>query len=210
MPTRCRPTRQAAAEALPVLGYTVGSSIHSSIARQPHIMQIRDATPADIPAITLIFNDAVVNTTAIWSDTQVDEKNRQDWLAARRQLGYPVLVAVNGDQVLGYASFGDWRPFDGFRHSVEHSVYVHKEHRGEGLGVALMQALIPRARAVGKHVMVAAIDASNVGSIALHKKLGFDQVGHMPQVGTKFGKWLDLVFLQLTLDQRSDPDRLPG
>ncbi|MDT0357096.1 N-acetyltransferase family protein [Herbaspirillum huttiense F1] len=171
-------------------------------------MQIRDASPADIPGITLIFNDAVVNTTAIWSDKLVDDQNRQDWLAARRQLGYPVLVAVEGDKVLGYASFGDWRPFDGYRHSVEHSVYVHKDHRGEGLGVALMQALIPRARAVGKHVMVAAIDASNVGSIALHKKLGFEQVGHMPQVGTKFGKWLDLAFLQLTLDQRTDPDNI--
>ncbi|MBV8624943.1 MAG: N-acetyltransferase [Herbaspirillum sp.] len=171
-------------------------------------MQIRDAELADIPGITPIYNDAVANTTAIWNDTQVDDKNRQDWYAARRQSGYPVLVAVEDGKVLGYASFGDWRAFDGYRHTVEHSVYVHKDHRGQGLGVALMEALIARARALGKHVMVAGIDASNTGSIALHEKLGFTQVGHLPQVGTKFGKWLDLAFLQLTLDARTDPDRI--
>ena len=171
-------------------------------------MQIRDADLADIPGITPIYNDAVVNTTAIWNDTQVDDRNRQDWYAARRQSGYPVLVAVEDGKVLGYASFGDWRAFDGYRHTVEHSVYVHRDHRGQGLGVALMEALIARARALGKHVMVAGIDASNTGSIALHEKLGFTQVGHLPQVGTKFGKWLDLAFLQLTLDARTDPDRI--
>ncbi|KAF1045467.1 MAG: L-amino acid N-acyltransferase MnaT [Herbaspirillum frisingense] len=169
-------------------------------------MQIREADKADIPGVTVIYNDAVANTTAIWNETEVDEQNRQDWLAARRQSGYPVLVAVEGDTVLGYASFGDWRAFDGYRHTVEHSVYVHKDHRGKGIGDALMQALIAKARAIGKHVMVAGIDASNNGSIRLHEKLGFDHVGHLKQVGTKFGKWLDLAFLQLTLDQRSDPD----
>ncbi len=173
-------------------------------------MQIRDAELADIAGITPIYNDAVAHTTAIWNETLVDDRNRQDWLAARRQSGYPVLVAVAGGKVLGYASFGDWRAFDGYRHTVEHSVYVHKDHRGEGLGLALMEALIERARVLGKHVMVAGIDASNSGSISLHKKLGFEQVGYLPQVGTKFGKWLDLAFLQLTLDARMDPDRIGG
>lgn len=171
-------------------------------------MHIRDAGQADIPGITAIYNDAVVNTTAIWNETEVDHENRRQWLAARRQAGYPVLVAVDAgtDAVLGYASFGDWRAFDGYRHTVEHSVYVHREHRGRGIGEALMGELIGRARGLGKHVMVAGIDASNDGSIRLHEKLGFEQVGHLKQVGTKFGKWLDLAFLQLTLDQRADPD----
>lgn len=173
-------------------------------------MQIRDAELADIAGITPIYNDAVANTTAIWNETLVDDRNREDWLTERRQSGYPLLVAVADGKVLGYASFGDWRAFDGYRHTVEHSVYVHKDHRGEGLGRALMEALIARARALGKHVMVAGIDASNSGSISLHKKLGFEQVGYLPQVGTKFGKWLDLAFLQLMLDGRTEPDRIGG
>ena len=108
--------------------------------------------------------------------------------------------------MLGYASFGDWRAFDGYRHTVEHSVYVRSDRRGGGIGTALMRVLIARARALGKHVMVAGIEAGNAGSIALHERLGFERVGLMPQVGTKFGRWLDLAFLQLVLDARSDPD----
>lgn len=169
-------------------------------------MQIRDAVDADAPAIAAIYNHAVVNTTAIWNEVQVDAANRVGWMADRRRLGYPVLVAVDGDgTVLGYASFGDWRAFDGYRHTVEHSVYVRTDRRGGGIGKALMQALIGRARDIGKHVMVAAIEAGNQGSIALHEALGFRRTGLMPQVGMKFGRWLDLAFLQLILDDRPPP-----
>jgi len=127
----------------------------------------------------------------------------------RQKAGYPVLVAVNGAEgVLGYASFGDWRAWDGYRHTVEHSVYVRADQRGKGVGEALMHALIKRARRIGKHVMVAGIEARNAGSIRLHEKLGFEHVGHLKQVGTKFGGWLDLLFLQLILDERAEPDGL--
>lgn len=170
-------------------------------------MHIRNAIQEDIPGITAIYNDAVANTTAIWNETEVDEQNRVEWMAARLKSGYPVLVAADDDNaVLGYATFGDWRAFDGYRHTVEHSIYVRKDRRGEGTGEALMVALIEQARAIGKHVMVAGIEANNTGSIRLHEKLGFEHVGHLKQVGTKFGQWLDLAFLQLTLDQRTDPD----
>src|SRR6188472_581222 len=170
-------------------------------------MEIRDAGPEDIEGIAAIYNDAVARTTAIWNETIVDAANRRAWLADRQRAGYPVLVAVDGDgTVLGYASFADWRAFDGYRHTVEHSVYVRADRRGGGIGTALMEALIARARALGKHVMVAGIEAGNAGSIALHERLGFERVGLMPQVGTKFGRWLDLAFLQLTLDVRTDPD----
>lgn len=169
-------------------------------------MQIRDAVAADIPGITDIYNHAVAHTTAIWIERQVDTANRAAWLAERQRLGYPVLVAVgDGGAVLGYASFGDWRPFDGYSHTVEHSVYVRHDTRGQGIGEALMQALIARARALGKHVMVAGIDSENTASIRLHRKLGFAEVGLLPQVGMKFGKWLDLAFLQLVLDNRETP-----
>lgn len=168
--------------------------------------QIRDAGTADLDGILAIYNDAVQHTTAIWNDTPVDRANRAAWLAARAAAGFPVLVAVDAEgAVLGYASFGDWRAFDGYRHTVEHSVYVHRDARGRGTGHALLAALTGRARALGKHVMVAAIDADNLASLALHRRLGFAETGRMPQVGCKFGRWLDLVWLQLQLDPRATP-----
>lgn len=163
-------------------------------------MQIRDATPSDAEGIKAIYNHAVAHTTAIWNDTLVDTANRRQWLSDRQAMGFPVLVAVDADQVLGYASFGPWRAFEGFRHTVEHSVYVHPDRHGQGIGQALMKALIERARTQQIHVMVAAIEAGNSASIRLHQRLGFEQTGLMPQVGTKFGRWLDLAFLQLRLD----------
>lgn len=168
---------------------------------------IRAARDTDAARIAAIYNDAVEHTTAIWNDATVDAENRSAWMRGRATDGYPVLVAADSEgEVLGYASFGDWRAFDGYRHTVEHSVYVRADIRGAGIGRRLMEALIAEARALGKHVMVAGIEAGNLGSIALHEKLGFVRVGSMPQVGTKFGRWLDLVFLQLTLDTRERPD----
>lgn len=171
-------------------------------------MEIRDAGMQDIDGITAIYNDAVEHTTAIWNETTIGSSNRRAWLADREKAGYPVLVAVDaaGD-VLGYASFGEWRAWDGYRHTVEHSVYVRADQRSNGIGKALMLALIDRARAVGKHVMITGLKANNRGSIKLHEQLGFEHVGHMKEVGTKFGNWPDLVFLQLMLDGRTIPDQ---
>ena len=166
---------------------------------------IRDATEHDLPAIRAIYNDAVLNTTAIWNEQPVDLANRQAWFSARQAQQYPILVAVDNDEVTGYASFGDWRPFEGFRYSVEHSVYVRNDQRGKGLGPRLMQALIERARSCGKHVMVAAIESGNLASIRLHERLGFSVTGQMAQVGTKFGRWLDLTFMQLLLNPGAQP-----
>jgi phosphinothricin acetyltransferase len=164
---------------------------------------VRDATTADLPAVLAIYNDAVANTTAIWNDNLVDLANRQAWFDLRADQGYPILVAENASgEVVGYSSFGDWRPFDGFRHTVEHSVYVRNDQRGQGIGPRLMTVLIERARACDKHVMVAAIESGNLASIRLHERLGFLTTGQMPQVGTKFGRWLDLTFMQLMLEQR--------
>ncbi len=171
-------------------------------------MDIRDATEADLAGIMAIYNHAVAHTTAIWNETEVDLANRALWLADRQRAGYPVLVASRDGEVLGYASFGDWRAFEGYRHTVEHSVYIRADQQGAGLGRALMEALIARARGMGKHVMVAGIEAGNAGSIRLHEQLGFVHAGFLPQVGTKFGRWLDLSFLQLQLDTRDAPDTI--
>ncbi len=168
-------------------------------------MDVRDAVEADVEAITAIYNDAVANTTAIWNDTVVDVANRSAWLADHHRQGRPVLVAVSGTgEVLGYATFGDFRAFDGYRHTVEHSVYVRTDRRGGGIGSVLMRELIVRARRSGVHVMVAAVEAGNVGSIRLHEKLGFAPAGVLHQVGTKYGRWLDLAFLELVLDGDAD------
>lgn len=170
-------------------------------------MIIRDALETDLPDILAIFNDAVRSTTAIWMDNEIDLANRQAWFAARAQQGYPILVAESpAGKVVGYASFGDWRPFDGYCHTVEHSVYIRADQRGNGLGPQLMAALIERAKACDKHVMVAAIESGNAVSIRLHERLGFVTTGQMPQVGRKFGRWLDLTFMQLILTpERSAP-----
>ena len=174
-------------------------------------MEIRDARPDDAAEIAAIYNHAVAHTTAVWNNHQVDAENRRAWMADRQRAGYPVLVVTGDDgAVWGYASFGDWRAFDGYRHTVELSVHVRADQRGAGLGRALLMALIARARASGKHVMVAGIEAGNIGSIRLHEKLGFEQVGLLHEVGAKFGTWLDLAFLQLRLDQRQRPDDSAG
>lgn len=166
-------------------------------------MEITDATDDHIPGIRDIYNDAVENSTAIWNDCKVDSDNRRVWLADRARAGYPVLVAIDSDnKVLGYASFGDWRAWDGYRHTVEHSVYVRADKRGNGIGKLLLMALIDRARRIGKHVMVAGIEAENLASIRLHERLGFELAGTLKEVGAKFGTWLDLTFLQLKLDSR--------
>lgn len=167
-------------------------------------MLIRAAIQDDLPIICDIYNDAVANTTAIWNDTLVDVANRTAWLKARTDAGYPVLVAVSDDgDVIGYASFGDWRAFDGYRHTVEHSVYVHKDRRGGGIGRELMVALIAEAERLGKHVMIAGIESENAASIRLHAQLGFEDTGRLREVGTKFGRWLDLTFMQLVLQTGS-------
>ena len=163
-------------------------------------MMIRPATEQDIPAITAIFNEAVANSNAIWTEKQDSEAERLAWMKARLALGYPVLVAAEGPVVLGYGTFGDFRAFPGYRYSVEHSVYIHADHRGRGLGRVIVDELVAAATALGKHVMIAGIDGGNPASLRLHAQAGFVAVARMPEVGRKFGRWLDLVFMQRLLD----------
>ncbi|HMN73741.1 MAG TPA: N-acetyltransferase family protein [Rhodoblastus sp.] len=162
-------------------------------------LAIRDATAADAAAICAIYNHAVRETTAIWNDVEVDAANRAAWLAERQGAGFPVLVAERAGALAGYATYGPFRPHDGYRFTVENSVYVAETARGGGVGRALMEALVARARKAGLHAMIAGIEAENASSIRLHASLGFVEAGRLPQVGTKFGRWLDLLFMQLTL-----------
>lgn len=168
-------------------------------------MIIRTATAADAQGLAEIYNHAVENTVAILNETLVDAGNRAAWVAQRQGDGFPVLVAEEDGRVIGYASYGPWRPFHGFRETVEHSVYVRDGQRGKGLGRQLMRALIDQAKSDGLHMMVAAVTAGNDASIRLHEALGFEVTARMPQVGQKFGDWLELIFLQLRLDDRPSP-----
>ena len=163
-------------------------------------MLLRDATQADLPAILAIYNDVSATSNAISTETPATLEDRAAWLAMRATQGYPVLVADDGGHIAGFASFGDFRPYPGYRHTVEHSVHVHRDWRGRGVGSLLVEALCVRAAALGKHVMVGAIDGANAASIGMHEQLGFEEVGRMPEAAIQRGQWLDLVFMQRWLD----------
>ncbi|WGR95152.1 N-acetyltransferase family protein [Bradyrhizobium sp. ISRA443] len=168
-------------------------------------MTILPATEHDIPAITAIYNEAVANSNAVWTEKQDTEAERLAWMKARQALGYPVLVAAEGSTVLGYGTFGDFRAWPGYRYSVEHSVYIHADHRGRGLGRLIVNELVAAATVLGKHVLIAGIDGGNQASLRLHAAMGFVEVARMPEIGRKFGRWLDLVFMQRTLDTPGAP-----
>lgn len=164
-------------------------------------MIIRAAVATDLPQILAIHNEAIANTTANWDERPVDLANRQQWFDSQRQAALPVLVVDLDGVVAGYAYYGPWRPRTGYRHTMENSVYVHVDHHGRGIGTALLAALVEHATDDPEvRCLIAAIEASNAASIALHAKHGFVEVGRFPHVGVKFGRWLDLVCLQLTVD----------
>ena len=159
---------------------------------------VRPATEADLPAILEIYNDAILHTTAIWREEVFDLDNRRKWFSEREASGYPVLLAEEDGSIVGFGSFGDFRTYNGYRFTVEHSVYTAEAVRRRGVASALIAALIERAQALGKHVMIGGIASDNHASLALHAKLGFTETARMPEVGFKFGRWLDLVFMQKT------------
>ncbi|MEF2976759.1 GNAT family N-acetyltransferase [Subtercola sp. YIM 133946] len=165
-------------------------------------MLIRRAADADLPQLLAIHNHNIEHSTAIWTDTLATLGERRAWLAAHRSPGQLAIVAAEGDTVLGYATYGPWRAKEGYRFTVENSVYIRADRTGEGLGQALMEALIAEAKTAGFHVMIAAIEAGNASSIRLHERLGFTDSGTVEGVGIKFGRWLDLKHMRLALDQR--------
>ena len=158
-------------------------------------------------AILDIFNDAIVNSTALYDYQPRTTQNMVSWFEAKRAGGFPVIGIEDAQgRLLGFCSWGSFRAYPAYKYTVEHSVYVHPEHRGRGLGQQLMDLLIAEAKHRGDvHALIGAIDAANEGSIALHKRLGFEHVGQLPQVGFKFGRWLDLAFYQLTLQTPEHP-----
>lgn len=159
------------------------------------------------PAILAIFNDAIAHSTALYEYQPRTLETMASWFAAKQAGGYPVIGAFDATgQLLGFASWGPFRAYPAFKYTVEHSVYVDQDHRGRGIGRQLLTELIRQAEARDEvHALIAAIDMQNPGSIALHESLGFQHAGTLPQVGFKFGRWLDLGFWQRTLTTPHQP-----
>jgi phosphinothricin acetyltransferase len=150
--------------------------------------------------ILAIFNDAILTSTALFDYAPRPFATMTPWFQTKEQNGFPVIgVEAEDGTLLGFASYGIFRDRPAYKYTVEHSVYVHQDHRGKGLGRLLMHELIKEAKARGVHVLVGGIEASNQGSIALHQSLGFSHAGTINQCGYKFGRWLDVSFYQLLL-----------
>ena len=157
-------------------------------------------------AILEVFNDAIANSTALYDYKPRAPESMVGWFKGKEVGRFPVIGAVATDgQLLGFASYGTFRAWPAYKYSVEHSVYVHKDHRGKRIGLALMQQLIAEAKEQQYHVMVGGIDVTNTGSIALHEKLGFVHAGTIKHAAFKFGRWLDLGFYQLLLETPAHP-----
>lgn len=172
-------------------------------------MTIRDAVEADIDQITAIYNEVLTNSTAIYSETPTTPAERLAWFNSRREQGYPVLVLADGQKVTGFASYGDFRPWPGYRFTVEGTIHLHPASRGAGLGSKLLQTLVDHARTSGKHIMIAGVDSSNTASLRFLEKFGFEPAGCLREVGFKFGRFLDLVLLRYRLAAGPDTGHPP-
>lgn len=159
---------------------------------------IRLAVAEDVEAVRAIRNAAIRDTTAVWTGVELTREAAQPWLQEHLDRD-GMLVAEMDGVVVGYAGYGTWRAKEGYRYTVDDSIYLTPAAQGRGIGRALLAELIALARTAGKRVMVADIEAGNTGSIVLHERLGFERVGTIPGVGTKFDRWLDLAILSLDL-----------
>ena len=159
-------------------------------------MHVRDMTAADLEAVRAIFNHAVEHTTAVWTEALRTEPEQRDWFAEKQAAGWPTLVAEEAGEVIGFAALFPFRPQPGFRETAEHSLYVAPAARGRGVGRALLTAILTRAAEKPVRNVIGAISADNAPSLALHRALGFAEVGRLPGVGVKWGRRLDAVFVQ--------------
>lgn len=163
------------------------------------MLEIRDALPTDCTSMLAIYNEVVATSTAIFSNQPRSEEQQHYWFEDRTSQDLPVLVASDESGVVGFASYGPFRAWPGYRYTVENSVYFAANARQRGYGTLLLSALVTRAAEAGLHTMIAGIDGENTGSMRLHEKCGFQRVAHLRQVGKKFDRWLDLTFYQRLL-----------
>jgi L-amino acid N-acyltransferase len=165
-------------------------------------MQIVDCTfESHSESILSILNDAIATTTAIYDETPRTIETMREWFSVKTAKSYPVLGLVNdSEQFVAFSTYGPFRPLFGYRFTVEHSVYVHRDHRHHGYGRRMLSEIIARAKVNSVHTMIGVIDSSNDASIALHTSMGFTHTGTLREVGFKFDRWLDVMFFQLVLE----------
>ncbi len=163
------------------------------------MVTIRNAIEDDLLQLLEIYNDIILNTTAVYQYEPHTLQMRKEWFETKQQQGFPVFVAENNDRIVGFSTLGTFRNWQAYKYSVENSVYVATEQRGKGIGKLLLPPIINEAKQMEMHTIIAGIDATNKISLRLHKNFGFEEVAHFKQVGYKFNRWLDLKFLQLIL-----------
>lgn len=168
-------------------------------------LTIRPATEADLPAILAIYNEVIANTTAVYSYVPHTLEMRRQWFDERCAADRPVIIAERNAEVVGFGSFGPFRDWPAYKYTAEHSLHVRHDVRGHGIGSALLVALVREATSRELRTLVGGIDAANTASIALHTKHGFVECARIRDAGFKFGRWLDLVFMQLVLDGPATP-----
>lgn len=163
-------------------------------------MTIRPATRADCPGILAIYNDAVLTTTATYDYEPRTLAQREEWFDQHVRDDYAIFVAEDdAGHIVGWSALNPYHARPGYRFTTENSVYIATDRRGQGLGKLLLAPLIAAAQKRGLHAIIAAIDATNEVSLRLHSRFGFVQVGHFKQVGYKFDRWLDVIYLERLL-----------
>ncbi len=162
---------------------------------------IRLMEEKDIPEVLEIYNDIILTSKAVYryEIQSLDEKKK--WFSDQQALGNPLFVYDDNGMVAGFATYSQFRPYPGYKYTMEHSVYVHKDRYQKGIATNLMLKLIEKAKEQGVKTLVAGIDGENIGSIKAHEKLGFEYAGTIKNAGYKFEQWLDLVFYQLHLTE---------
>ena len=163
------------------------------------MIAVRNATESDLPQILAIYNDVIINTTAVYDYEPHTLEMRRQWFASKQEQGFPVFVATENEKVVGLSSLGPFRAWAAYKFSTENSVYVATDCRGKGIGKLLIPPLIQAAKQLNLHTIIAGIDATNKASLKLHEHFGFKEVAHFKEVGFKFNRWLDLKFLQLII-----------
>lgn len=165
------------------------------------MIKIRTAVHSDIQEILEINNFEILNSTINYDFIPKTVQEQTDWFESKMKAGHAVTVASSDEKVIGFATYGSFRPKPGYRFTVEHSVYLASEFRGQGIGTKLLLELIEIAKQSGYHTMLGGIDSSNEGSYLFHQKLGFKEVARFREVGNKFDGWLDIIFMQLILTE---------
>ena len=169
------------------------------------MIRIRSARRGDCPEILEIYNEAVLNTTASYDYEPRSLDHRLAWFDDHKKTGLPIFVAVSDrDQVVGWSALNRYHDRKGYRFTTENSIYIAPAYRGQGIGKLLLEPLIESAKKLRLHAIIAVIDAENQASIRLHERYHFEHVGRFKKVGYKFGRWLDVVYMELLLPEPVD------